>query len=172
MAKTKTWVSNVGEVFEGTQAELCKERGIKNRSGFTRPTGAVDKEGYRWKQEGETFKKPNLYLGFKYCTGFLDGKKRTWWEAPSNEAMVYSLAREEGDTALMDTIERNYTVIDNQKDAINYILGDIQYDTKEENIAAIDEMIDSLYDELKQDIRSDNPDKNVMWTLFDIIDKL
>ena len=44
----KVWISDQGEAFEGTQVELMSEYGIKQRNGFSRPSGALDKNGDRW----------------------------------------------------------------------------------------------------------------------------
>ena len=90
MAKVNVYVSNQGEIFEGTQAQLCKEYGIKQRNGFTRPTGALDSNGDRWKLEGEEFQKPNLYLGERRETSKgPDGKPQTVWLGICDTAAAY-----------------------------------------------------------------------------------
>lgn len=93
--KNKVFVSNHGEIFEGTQAELCKAKGIKQRNGFNRATGAVDAEGDRWLEEGKEFVKPNLYLGPRRETSKgPDGKPQTVWVAHCDTAGAYNGAKE------------------------------------------------------------------------------
>ena len=60
--KISTYQSNQGEVFTGSQAALMKKYGITSHKGFTRPGGAPDANGDRWKLEGEVINKRKLFL--------------------------------------------------------------------------------------------------------------
>ena len=107
MAKIKTFVSNQGEIFEGTLAELCREYGITQRKSITRATGAPDSNGDRWKEEGGEFKKTTLYLGIRREQTEVDGEKKTYDVAPSETAGWYVWAQEklEGDLSPEDRKE-------------------------------------------------------------------
>ena len=124
MAKINTYVSNQGEVFEGTQAELMREKGITRKASFKQPSGAPDRDGDRWKLEGEDFSKPTLYLGIRRRSTRKgkDGKPEAFWEAYSEVAGNYMSARDyvaSGKTEyrdecleLMKTVEGTYTLVD------------------------------------------------------------
>lgn len=94
--KIKVWISDQGEVFEGTQADLMREYGIKYKKGFSRPSGAADKNGDRWLEEDKFnaggFKKPKLYLGHinRVAKDPKTGKKSSYLEGISETAMVYN----------------------------------------------------------------------------------
>lgn len=133
MAKTKTWISNVGEVFEGTRAALMREYGIKGTSGFDRPAGAKDADGNRWKEEGGSFAKPKLYLGdYSNKVEYIDnsGKKATKTErhSRSETADIYLISMEamthpedysedgiEYCSAFIKKINSQYELIDNRR---------------------------------------------------------
>ena len=136
--KIKVWVSDQGEVFEGIQADLMREYGIKYKKGFSRPSGAVDKNGDRWLEEDKFkvngFKKPKLYLGNinRVAKDPKTGKKSSYLEGISETAMVYNqfvkaLERPDHDAtktswdytaaekqSYIDSINAKYDVVDNQ----------------------------------------------------------
>ena len=95
--KIKVWISDQGEVFEGTQADLMREYGIKYKKGFSRPSGAADKNGDRWLEEDKFktsgFKKPKLYLGHinRVVKDPKTGKKSSYLEGLSETAMIYNM---------------------------------------------------------------------------------
>lgn len=118
--KTKTFISNQGEVFEGTQKELMNTYGIKHKMGFSRPSGAVDDNGDRWKEyeEGVTFTKPKLYLNAKlYHSTDIKGKY-TEIISPSATATEYNLMKEgviKYNQDFINEVEAKYELIDNPK---------------------------------------------------------
>ena len=123
MAKIKVWVSNQGEMFEGTQADLMRKYGIKQHNGFKRATGAVDANGDRWKEEGEEFIKSRLYLAPVYRRSFgPEGKLQSYWVAHSETACHYNHSDRrvragvgtDGDKRLMATVESQYEIVDNR----------------------------------------------------------
>ena len=143
MAKVNVYISTQGEIFTGTQAELCKEYGIKQKNGFKRKSGAVDASGDRWmtedklnKQGGE-FKKKTLQLGYKkysYAnpkTGFVE----TYYEGESDVAANYKLAKdylENGDKngvktpdriaafkSLIQKVEQEYDILDYKGEVVS-----------------------------------------------------
>ena len=91
------WISDQGEVFEGTKAALMREYGIKQKNGFNRPSGALDKNGDRWlaedKHSSEGFKKPKLYLHAynRVTVNKKTGKKSSVLEGTSETASVYKI---------------------------------------------------------------------------------
>ena len=136
--KIKVWISDQGEVFEGTQAALMREYGIKQKNGFSRPSGAVDKNGDRWLEEdkfnSDGFKKPKLYLGHftRVVEDKKTGKKSSYVEGLSETAQVYNMYKKAlenpnhdaektswDDTAAekqayIDSIDAQYEVVDNK----------------------------------------------------------
>lgn len=137
MAKTKTFVSDQGEIFEGTQAELMKSRGIKHKMGFSRKSGAVDADGDRWLSEDKYnsfggFMRPVLYLGPRRMYGkcYKTGGPTRWVEGESETAGIYNLYKRclAGEVELFDwdiaeecrefiaRVDAQYNVIDNNLD--------------------------------------------------------
>ena len=136
--KMKVWISDQGETFEGTQADLMREYGIKYKKGFSRPSGAADENGDRWLEEDKFkvsgFKKPKLYLGHinRVVKDPKTGKKSSYVEGLSETASVYNmfvkaLERPDHDAtktswdftaaekqSYIDRINAQYDVIDNK----------------------------------------------------------
>ena len=115
----KVWINTEGEVFEGSKNALIKEKGIKQKNGFSRPSGALDKDGNRWLSE-EAYKaqggikKQILYIGDRYVDGCI--------VSPSEIAGNYIAAKNvvENDpnhphyydyVELMKTVEGQYEVV-------------------------------------------------------------
>ena len=145
--EAKEFMSNQGEIFIGTKAELCRVKGIKHKNGFRRPSGAKDKNGDRWllRKDAEAckFRKENLYLfdrkKFEHVTvpvknayGEIVGwKKETkqYYEPMSGTASIYLLFKDDllrprdkpFDYDLIQTyvdeVERKYELIGCPEDA-------------------------------------------------------
>lgn len=130
-SKVKTFISDQGEIFEGTRQELMSEYGIKHSRGFIRPSGAVDSNGDRWKEyeEDTIFEKPKLYLGGKIeYDRDVKGKRRMTRVYSSNTAANYELAEKvlkspdnyrpedvEQIKEMKKTVESQYNIIDNRR---------------------------------------------------------
>ena len=120
---TKTFISDQGEIFEGSQKELMNQYGIKQRNGFKRASGAVDANGDRWKEytDDVEFKKPKLYLGFrKVYDKDSSGNSRVVQISPSETAANYILALKYPElmNEMKQLIESQYEIIDNREPCI------------------------------------------------------
>ncbi len=144
MANVKTFISNNGEVYTGTQADLMKTKDIKSRKAFDRPSGAPDASGDRWVTEEQFIeqggiRKQTLFLGDRKVYGFKmmrDGSKKntTWLEGVGTIAINYKHAKKciRGDVEGFNTdytadmqelvrkVETQYDVIDNALDDSPY----------------------------------------------------
>ena len=122
--KIKTFISEQGEVFTGSQKDLMDQYGIKHKMGFTRPSGAVDAEGDRWKEltDDVKFTKPKMYLGPKvYWSRDHQGQRVAEIVDESMTALQYKMAVAGSHVDLkeeyMKEVESKYEIIDNRHES-------------------------------------------------------
>ena len=128
--KLTPWISDQGEVFDGTRAALMKAKEISSKRGFDRPSGALAKDGSRWLSEerlqelGE-FKKPFLYLGPRQYVCPKTKKRELHGASETAGCYVIALQILERGHAINDMLEwarkfkqeidSKYTVVDNRQ---------------------------------------------------------